>query len=580
MIEYSRFKRLTEIMTVGRSMRPFIYGGRIAWYKKYEDKGKEIRRGDIVIFQIENRTFAHRIIKKNKNNSYITKGDSLSLTECIDESQVLGKIEFVLWKNYKIIELNKGIIGVLNILYGLLFIFLFTITGYKDKSKSFLSKIAFAANKIIIFFAFPIMKSAIALSLIFEKKSDLYNQEENKNLFFAILRAEYSKIKPPNYYQSSMILNNNLSGLLPWSLDGISEWEPAINQKKKQMFISLKGRSQFYQVVKKCNQNSIPVTPLKGFSLMGFLYDNNQFIRKVGDIDILIPEKNIFEFISVISELGYKPKKPELLTEKYIREKKKIEFFPPSNEMLSLDVHTGIIVKKLAVRYSENFLEDSLLKSEIKYCNGLSICSLNPVHEWIYLAYHFAIHHKLCGITWLFDLYVYLKLFDESARKELLLKAKEYGMLKIIIAVDYSLKKVWPEVRLISDSETNILYRKILRNILFQQLIIKETDRDVFREKFQSENHSNLRYKIIDTFWEIIFIDSFIDQLKACLRLFFPNHGLFQSYYKTSINHFAYCIILPLHFILVSFISLYFIIDSAVVIFFRIYKQKTLNFNS
>ena len=77
----------------GISMRPFLYDGDYAYLSPLPDK---IKKGDILLFQRENRQYVlHRVHKRPRDGSILMLGDSQVTPESVAAHQLRAKVSFV-----------------------------------------------------------------------------------------------------------------------------------------------------------------------------------------------------------------------------------------------------------------------------------------------------------------------------------------------------------------------------------------------------------------------------------------------------------------------------------------------------
>lgn len=95
-------KNIFELKAIGTSMHPAIKNGEILFFKKTS----KFKKGDVILYSLENRFFIHRLIEKTKNGFSI-KGDMLpNFDVLIKPDKILAVLEAI-EINGKIIKENK-----------------------------------------------------------------------------------------------------------------------------------------------------------------------------------------------------------------------------------------------------------------------------------------------------------------------------------------------------------------------------------------------------------------------------------------------------------------------------------------
>ncbi len=103
------------IAVMSGSMEPIFYRGDLVIVKSIKNKEdcKKLKLYDIIEYRLDDRVVLHRIIKIKNNEgklTFITKGDNNEIQDelPVDESQVLGKIEFIVkYAGYPSVLLNE-----------------------------------------------------------------------------------------------------------------------------------------------------------------------------------------------------------------------------------------------------------------------------------------------------------------------------------------------------------------------------------------------------------------------------------------------------------------------------------------
>ena len=543
-------------------MRPFIYGGQAVWYEPIEEIGLEnIKIGDIIVVKIKSDQIVHRLIAIEKAAEfYITKGDPLLVAEAATSGDILGRVVEVLWDNDVPISMQNGFTGFLNRVYGRLAIFFISLErrrkGAFDRANyRFRGK----AYKISFLFLLPIFYCLIWAYTNLSRllgNSQVEGIEESWDFAVDMLRGSMGVERCPTQKQIQLILNHSVAGVLDWSYESLPQWAPIFQEKKRQLLKSVRNEDQFFELVRACEENEITMVPLKGMSLRFTIYGDEPAVRAFGDIDLFVPFDSISPFVGLAKELGYIMKNPGALDKDRLREKNKVELYHPNRAYVGLDIHASIFVKKLSNRYGEIFLRDAVSRLRNLEVNGYTLTILDPIDEWLFLAQHYILHHRLSGMKWLYDLYLHQKQFHDDSWAELANRSRDYGLRKITFSTQRAIQSVWGDgcgrhfrnLKPGNSVSLNIWMKESLR------------PRNMLKRSF-ARTHQNIKSAVENSFWEVVFVDRKTDQLRALRRIFFPGYGLMKAFYG-SFSKIVYISILPFHVALIASSFAFFIADT------------------
>jgi hypothetical protein len=169
--------------------------------------------------------------------------------------------------------------------------------------------------------------------------------------------------------------------------------------------------------------------------------------------------------------------------------------------------------------HAKHFLDDVLKSVQIVSFNGNQFTLLDPIDEWLFLAQHFVIHHRICGTHWLYDLYSLQMTFSKENIRSLYKRADRYGMRSVLWTVGQAIGTIW--------GEQNLRLRLLVVNSLVLKIWVMESQRpNVILNQLMLKKYLNLFYHAETILWEIIFTESIEDRFIALKRMFFPNYGL------------------------------------------------------
>ncbi|GEM_PF-2818520 len=71
---------------------------------------------------------------------------------------------------------------------------------------------------------------------------------------------------------------------------------------------------------------------------------------------------------------------------------------------------------------------------------------LDPVDEWLFLAYHYGLHHRFSGLKWLADIYYSTLKFTADDWDSLLRRAADAGLNKTVLATLQALERIYTQL--------------------------------------------------------------------------------------------------------------------------------------
>jgi signal peptidase I len=103
--------KLIQISLTGFSMFPFLMHGDIVQTTSVETE--QLKCGDIVVFKMNDRWIAHRLIKKNiDKNLFFTRGDSRAIKDFpVNQNQIKGIVVKIVKSRWKLAHFSIGKYG-------------------------------------------------------------------------------------------------------------------------------------------------------------------------------------------------------------------------------------------------------------------------------------------------------------------------------------------------------------------------------------------------------------------------------------------------------------------------------------
>ena len=526
-------------------MRPFISGGKAVWCKKLTPAEiADLTVGDIIWFKNgEQGTRIHRLVAKvpstDGRTTLITRGDPMTLAESMPCSDVLGIALYAETSDSVIISLTKGFSGLLCKSYGKATAWIHAADRLKAMQPTTLDRDAFFFRGYLFKLFFPCV--FLTWSILFlpylwiagfpGRKGKTVQAVKNLEFLCSWLNNRHPSATP-NFKEIALLLDHELAGLCKKEHILQPEWRPIKEQKTRQLFFALKAHIFWQELFHECKRNAIQIMPIKGLSLSLTIYKNDPSLRRFGDIDILLSPDHLFLFNTIMTRMGYVPKKQAALQKKYQRIKQKVEYLPEDPNLPDLDIHTAFIVKKILARHTEISLQDIFSRARTIETDIGEFQVLDRVDEWLYLAYHLTLHHRFSGLKWLKDLFLITKEMNDEEWQCLVTRASAMELKKITLATLLALETFFPLPAFCATrpADTFGLLAKIhLGEALNAHTIIKHK---------LKHGGATLLSKVGAAFWELLFIDQQTQQKKAVFTLLFPSHDLL----KTIIGQFPYAL--------------------------------------
>ncbi|MDP6673310.1 MAG: nucleotidyltransferase family protein [Gammaproteobacteria bacterium] len=550
---HEQLKGYKPVFPRGTSMRPFIKGGDIVWCQPNAPESPiEIQPGDLLWFRNEdNGQFIHRLTaviddSDNAAKTVITRGDPMVISETIKPKRVLGKAVYVEARNGCLYSLNKGWTGKLCSLYGKLTELLHTVdrmgkngSQYDDRKHMFFKGRLFKLFLPFILLPFSVFLNVyLTLAGLLQKQQRLERHQRNIQLLKGVFNREIlpSMLTPQDI---QLLIDHELAGLY-----GSEEnyqhpaWQNLRDQKKRQLYIIMQLQFFWQQLLKKCEESDIAIIPLKGLSLSLSLYDYDPSVRRVGDIDLLIQMDKLADFATILKEFNYFPKKTQALSSDYQNIKHKAEFICRDPHFPDLDIHTAVVVKKVLTHFTELTIDEVFDRAVTRTSEMGGYKALHPVDEWLYLAYHLVLHHRISGIKWVLDLKLLLDQFDERQWDELLVRAEASGLNKTVNAALHAIElfSTLPEFCTKRPKDRLGFFGKIaLDDALNSKTLLKMKNK---------HGGAGLLSKLDAGIWELHFIDKTEKQLKSVPRFMFPSYAFFTTIFGAT-PFPLYCLALP-----------------------------------
>lgn len=353
-----------------------------------------------------------------------------------------------------------------------------------------------------------------------------------------------------------LLFCHHITGLLSQKVLAEPSLAPLARQKQNQMLCSLRFSAMFEKIAERCQKEQIRVLPLKGTSLSFTLYRDDPGRRQISDIDFLVQEKDVECLIPILTKLGYVVKNPQMLTQGYLENKKKIEFLAKNPADPGLDVHTAFIVKKFLGAEVNIPLEELFARARMTNGTRTSLEVLDPIDEWLYLAYHFALHHRFAGLKWLDDLYCATQNLSDEAGNALRKKAEAAGLTTTVNAVLELLERVyglpkektWLRMGRPIDSTIEVWLEDAFDP---QKLMCRDLE----------HGQGTVLDRLSSFFWEFLFLDTPGQRRAALLRLIFIKRELLGTILGPR-SQPAFLLVLPLWVACTSFLVLLFALET------------------
>ncbi len=293
---------------------------------------------------------------------------------------------------------------------------------------------------------------------------------------------------------------------------------------------------QNYNFIKQLADSiNVEIIPIKGVDLLNTIYAQN-LNRNVKDIDILC--KSYEDCIKLVNELlkyDYRLEFPFALKEDVIRNKNKVSLLSCSTVKANVDIHTELITKK--------FFALSVGKFNLHAIDRCKNGALNKIDNWLFLQQH-AVFHNFSDMKWMKDLEILYNNFDKQEKETLYERINTYNFRRIsLVTFDFMNDVLGKEIFNLNLFSIN----KSKRNLLKFSKWWRETKNN--KKKFIS--------KVINPFWEFVFIDSLHHRFKAWLKLIFPSKGMIVNVYRIR-NTWMIPFFYPINLLISSFATIFF----------------------
>jgi len=105
-----------KICPAGRSMVPFLRGGRDEAVLSVPDGRRDFRKNDIVLYRVETGVFVlHRVYKINKNGIYTMGDGNTGVEGPFQREDVLAVADYIIRKGKKILNDDRRYITLVNL---------------------------------------------------------------------------------------------------------------------------------------------------------------------------------------------------------------------------------------------------------------------------------------------------------------------------------------------------------------------------------------------------------------------------------------------------------------------------------
>lgn len=264
-------------------------------------------------------------------------------------------------------------------------------------------------------------------------------ETKTKDIFYKILNLEYKKSNFSEYLNADLVSIREYSkfGRLEEYLIRFEKQIPNYSIDKSLSLISkqrtlnsLKIMSVFSQLVGKLNSKNIEFYTLKGIHL-NLRYYKDVSLRPIRDIDVLVKENYLYDFLETAYDLGFRFISNVLLhPSDYAPSNYSHETCTLVKDGVHLEVHNRILDTKYD---TINLLEETLISeySEIDFLNS-KLKVLTPENLIIHIVYHATLKNgfdngaiSLCDVSKILD--------SEEIDYDLLLSAAKRANLEIAI---------------------------------------------------------------------------------------------------------------------------------------------------
>jgi len=341
--------------------------------------------------------------------------------------------------------------------------------------------------------------------------------------------------------QFDLLFRHHVGGLAAEKELQAESWKPLKSQKHKQLLFAMGAQGVFHKLALRCQAEGFKIIPLKGVSLAKTVFSADPSCRQLSDIDLLLLPENLMKFHAIALEMGYVQKKKHMLEPEYQKVKRKAEYKHHAPHMPGLDVHSAFVVKKTLARHAGLDLESVFARTRDITTKEGTCAVLDPVDEWLFLAYHYGLHHQFSGLKWLVDIHrLTLAMTDEQWR-QLLERARTSGLEKVMLATLQNLEVTFDNLPVFCQRRPQRRLGFVTRLWLNDALSIK---RQMYRELGHGRNGTI--DKVGEYLWEFLFIDQPAQQRRAFLTMLFPSRAMTTAILGLK-NRALYLLLFPLY---------------------------------
>jgi len=257
------------------------------------------------------------------------------------------------------------------------------------------------------------------------------------------------------------------------------------------------------QLVKKLNEEKIPVIILKGAALCETVYPHPG-LRTFCDLDILIQRKDIQKVKGVLNRLDY--------SFSHTLAQHHFSAFQGSNPSLPVEVHWDLVneaspFQKYAFQFSMNRIWKEAVPFKFRETEALW---LSPEHQLIYLSTHM-LKEGYSHRKWLLDLYYLLQFFKGKIDwKKLFEESEKFHARR---PVYYALSTL-DELFQITEMNEKWLSRKVLQELKPQR--VSWLEKSIFTRLLTNKPLNSHFHRF---FLYVFAIEKLSDKLKALLSL-------------------------------------------------------------
>ncbi|MFH0783314.1 MAG: nucleotidyltransferase family protein [Pseudomonadota bacterium] len=550
---------LEIVFPVGRSMRPFIPGGQPVWCRRLTQEAIDaLVPGDILWFAPkEHGPRIHRFSKKiidaqTGQTTFITRGDPMVIAETVRAADILGVAIQVEAPNTVVYSLTTGLTGILNRSFGKATLALHMLDRMKPYDHTVCDRASHRCGGKLFKFFLPVLlfiwggllKLSLGVVGLSKKSTQREQVRSKKQLLTQVLQAD-RPIELHHPRELQLIIDHELVGFA--TIDGQTpSLLIALKQKKNRQVIMAVTSHEFWcQLYKRCQTAGLKILPLKGLSLSFSIYGYDPSQRRMGDMDLLVAPEGRQSLHAILSDMGYIIKKKVMLDPEYQRVKAKAEYFHEFRQLPDIDVHSSFIVKKLFTHYTPISLADVFARAKKISTEIGDFEILDPIDEWLYLSYHFVLHHRCAGLKWMKDLQLLTNQLGETKWRSLLQRAKEVGLEKTLLTTLCALDHFF-------DLPSYCQMRPPRKLGWFAGISIAHaTNPQTIIEHTLKHGGAGPLTKLSAAFWELLFIDNPRQQRAAWRAVVLPSRSLMNTMFnRTPV------IIYPLAAPIISLLSL------------------------